>query len=34
MSRQVAAVKGKLGVEDILFSGESDTEADWKRHAS
>jgi eukaryotic-like serine/threonine-protein kinase len=27
MSRQVAAVKGKLGVEDILFSGESDTEA-------
>jgi serine/threonine protein kinase len=27
MNRQVAAVKGKLGVEDILFSGESDTEA-------
>ena len=23
----MAAVKGKLGVEDILFSGESDTEA-------
>jgi serine/threonine protein kinase len=27
MSRQVAAVRGKLGAEDILFSGESDTEA-------
>jgi serine/threonine protein kinase len=27
MSRQVAAVTGKPGVEDIVFSGESDTEA-------
>jgi tetratricopeptide (TPR) repeat protein len=27
MGRQVAAVKGKPGVEDILFSAESDTEA-------
>jgi tetratricopeptide (TPR) repeat protein/predicted Ser/Thr protein kinase len=34
MKRQVSAVAGKSGVEDLLFSGESDTEAFYGRLAN